>query len=302
MIITKLYGGLGNQMFQYAAGLSLAKRTGQKLKLDITALSNYSLHQNYQFDKIFNHNFEIASKLDCLMVLKYQYKRGVHGSIAIAPNHKYGLTRTLIRQNTFNYWEGFERLKGSKYLAGYWQSEKYFRFAKDDVYKHFNFKEFEKETNTTRILNIKKENSVFIHIRRGDYVSDPKTKEFHGICGYNYYKSAIKLIKKNIDNPLFFIFSDDPEEAKRIIGESKNIDYIQDNQGLYSYNDLHLMSHCRHHILANSSFSWWGAWLSRYRYAKKGKQITIAPDRWLLKANEEIEDIYNPEWIKLKDS
>lgn len=289
-------------MFQYAAGLSLAKRTGQKLKLDVTALSNYTLHQNYQFDKIFDHKFEIASKLDCLMVLKHQYKRGVYGSIAISPNYKFGKARTLIRQNTFNYWEGVERLKGSNYLAGYWQSEKYFQFAKDEVYQHFNFKKFTTKNNIENLKNITEKNSVSVHIRRGDYISDPKTKEFHGTCEIDYYNAAINMIKENVEDPFFFIFSDDHKEAKKIIGTHKNANYIDNNNGSSSYNDLHLMSHCRHHIIANSSFSWWGAWLSLYRFASQGNQFIIAPNKWFVNSNEIIKDIYNPNWIKLETS
>ena len=135
--------------------------------------------------------------------------------------------------------------------------------------------------------------AVSLHVRRGDYVSDPKTKAILGVCSLDYYRAAIAHIAERIESPAFFVFSDDIAWAKANLEIPFPCEYVDHNQGQQSYNDMHLMSLCKHHIIANSSFSWWGAWLN----PRKDK-IVIAPENWFAN-NEDAKDLIPPESVKL---
>jgi hypothetical protein len=139
---------------------------------------------------------------------------------------------------------------------------------------------------------IKNKNSVAIHIRRGDYLNNPKARYFHGILGEDYYKKSISYIKKRVNNPFYFIFSDDVELVKKtfFFFNKKNYIFIDTKS---SIDDLHLMSNCKHFIIANSTFSWWGAWLSKNKH-----KIICAPKRWV-RAKISTPDIIPESWIKI---
>ncbi len=177
-------------------------------------------------------------------------------------------------------------------LSGFFQSEKYFVSYRKIILKLLKFPKIKNKLLQSYLDLIKNRNSVAIHIRRGDYFNNPKVRYFHGILGDNYYKKSINYIKRKIKNPLFFIFSDDINLVKKTLFFLKKEKHIFiDTKS--SINDLHLMSSCKHFIIANSTFSWWGAWLSKKKY-----KIICAPKRWV-RAKIPTPDIIPESWVKI---
>ncbi len=176
-----------------------------------------------------------------------------------------------------------------KYISGYWQSEKYFKDYEDDIRKLYSFPAINDVENKHIAMMAMDTESVSLHVRRGDYLNEPL---LNGICEEKYYESAISEIKKRVNNPLFFVFSNDIPWC-RVHFKQENIIFVDNNTGQNSYRDMQLMSFCKHHIIANSSFSWWGAWLG----SKEG--ITIAPRKWFNGVNDCDMDIYPLKWIRI---
>lgn len=138
------------------------------------------------------------------------------------------------------------------------------------------------------------ENAVSVHMRRGDFVSNPKSNAVHGVCPPEYYRAAIRTMAGQVEKPCFYIFSDDIAWAKDQLKLDFPCQSVEHNTGAESYNDMRLMSRCRHHIIANSSFSWWGAWLSDYP-----SKIVIAPRQWFLNAPHDVSDLIPHGWIRM---
>lgn len=136
--------------------------------------------------------------------------------------------------------------------------------------------------------------AVSLHVRRGDYVSDARTHAAHGLCSIDYYRAAVRYIIDRVEAPEFFVFSDDIAWARGNLDISHPCHYLDHNRGAESYNDMRLMSLCHHHIIANSSFSWWGAWLN-----PRDDKIVVAPARWFASGNRRLDDLFPPGWVTL---
>lgn len=275
MIISHLLGGLGNQMFQFAAGRSLALTAKTDLRLDISDYTHYRLHQGYELDRVFGVSRSlIASTADLRSVL------GIRS---------YKIVRYLLAKRSFRAFRGRDFVVdeqpechddyfsegASRYLFGYWQSEQYFSKVADVVRKDFTFTKLLCGKNDELARLISSSNSVSLHVRRGDYISNAQTAQYHGVCSLDYYYSAVEYMRSRVEEPMFFVFSDDVlwvTENLKIEGHSC---YVGHNKGQDSYIDMQLMSLCKHNIIANSSFSWWGAWLN----TNLGK-IVVAPQCW----------------------
>jgi hypothetical protein len=307
MIITKLKGGLGNQMFQYAAGFSLALKNKTEQKIDISGYDDARVINSDTPRKfalsIFNITSPIALSEEILQA-KYPFKN-------FSKAWRFFKQR-ILKQNYTDYDPKlFKKIIGQTekarqtkkdlnfYLDGFFQSEKNFVEFTSQIRQEFTFKkEFFDEKVKQLAEVMQKENSVSIHIRRGDYVNDKKTNKYHGICPIEYYKEAIELIKEKINQqknsthnkPSFYIFTDDEiwvtENFPSYINVSKN--HFKDQEEMY------LMSQCRHNIIANSSFSWWGAWLN-----KNSDKIVIAPQKWVTKNPDPHPNIIPETWIKI---
>ncbi|MGB9927471.1 MAG: alpha-1,2-fucosyltransferase [Methanosarcina sp.] len=291
MIIVKLTGGLGNQMFQYALGRQLAVKNNTTLKLDIQGFKDYKL-RNYDLN-FFNILENLATPDDLSGVIsssdKLISKIGKHIGIGLK-----GIQQIkYIKEQTFSFQPETLNLKDNVYLDGYWQSEKYFSDIKDIIRKDFTVKNVPNTANESIMKEITECVSVSIHIRRGDYVSNPTTSQYHGFLGLEYYQKAMRLMLEKVGNPHFFVFSDDPEWASENIKTNCPITYIEHN-GVKNYEDLRLMSTCKHHIIANSSFSWWGSWLSINE-----EKIVIAPKKWFNANTSDTKDLYLNSWYKI---
>ena len=291
MVISNIIGGLGNQMFQYAAGRALSLRLGVQLKLDIRAFSGYSLHQGFELRRLFDSDVEIASNDDLKVVLGWQ-KAKLAQRILKRPQLKRFRCKSYVIEPSFNYWVGINTLKENIYLDGYWQSEQYFIQFVDKIREDFIFKLPLSNKNVDIAEKISQVNAVSLHVRRGDYISDKKNA-FIGVCSLDYYKTAVEKIKTQVDNPVFFVYSDDINWVKNNLVLDKTAVFVSHNRGNEGYNDMRLMSLCKHNIIANSSFSWWGAWLN----ADPNKTV-IAPSQWFASGKDD-RDLIPTGWLKI---
>lgn len=284
MVIVKLKGGLGNQMFQYAAARGLAG-TGSVLA-DKSFLG---------IDKISTDNFTARNyALNVFPFIKIKAAADLLLRILLNPSKRYVLARKLffsqfkvVQQNENELVTNFFTPSASIYLDGYFQSEKYFTSAREKLLKEFTFPEPDEKNKEMAGRISLYQNPVSIHIRRGDYLK-PAVKGYHGLLTEQYYKSAIAELEKEVTDPFYFIFSDDPGWCNLNILSGKNNSLIVEiNDAETAWQDMYLMTLCKHHILANSSFSWWGAWLSTNK-----DQVNIAPAKWF---NSEVVnfDIHN---------
>ena len=181
------------------------------------------------------------------------------------------------------------------YLDGYWQCENYFLDIREELLVELSIKSsLSKKTIAIDNLISKSTNAVGLHIRRGDYVTNQETLKIHGICSLEYYYKAISLLEDKLGDCHYFIFSDDTEWAKANLKIKGDMTIVDHNDGLKSYEDLYLMSKCDHNIIANSSFSWWGAWLN----VNKSK-IVIAPRKWFNSLDLDDSMIKPSSWLEI---
>jgi len=292
MIMLNIIGGLGNQMFQYAAGKALALKIGQDLMVDIAEFSGYQLHHGFELNRLFNCNAEIASHKDVSNILGWQALKFAQRFLK-KPQLKLFRRQSFVVEPHYHHWPMLNEIKGNAYLLGYWQSEKYFADYSEEIRQAFTFKlslSMENSKIADQILNV---NAISLHVRRGDYVSDSKNS-FIGVCSLDYYQNAISYIKSIVDSPVFYIFSDDINWVKAHIVLDSPAVFVSHNQGAESYNDMRLMSMCKHHIIANSSFSWWGAWLNAHP-----EKIVIAPKKWFASDQFDTSDLLPSSWIRI---
>ena len=290
MIIVKLMGGLGNQMFQYALGRQLAYLNNVDFKLDMSEFEKYSLRL-YRLN-----NFNIIEKIATKQEIKNlkrennQYFKFFFDKFdLLIPYYK----RSIVREQSFKFDPNILRIRKNVYLNGYWQSEKYFRDIGIIIRNEFTLRNPPDAVNQRFIDDITHHESVSIHIRRGDYVSDPTTNQTHGIIPREYYQRAIEKIEEQIDNPHYFIFSDDHQWVKNTFPPDSSVTCVTHNNFNSDHEDFRLMSLCKHHIIANSSFSWWGAWLSF-----NPDKIVYAPQKWfgIDALNQFTSDLFPQTW------
>ena len=278
MIIVKLMGGLGNQMFQYAAGRRLAHVHGTELRLDHSFLEtarDIATPRRYELCHL-NVSCSRASRDDCSAV-------AMHGLIGprrwIMANRPLSLQLSLsgctIQERSFCFDPAFFTLPDNVYIEGYWQSERYFSDITGIIREEFSFQEPLSGENLRIADAINSCCAVSLHIRRGDYVSSKQTAAVHGVCSLNYYSRAVKKLAEQEPDPHFFVFSDDITWVMEHLRIDYPVTFVGHNTADRGYDDMRLMSQCRHHIIANSSFSWWGAWLN-----PRPDKVVIAPSRW----------------------
>ena len=201
----------------------------------------------------------------------------------------------VFREKGFAFDPNIQEIQGDVYLEGYWQSERYFVEVAELIQNEFTMKEPFGEVSATMADLMAQRESVSIHIRRGDYVSSPSTNRFHGLCSFEYYFDAVARMAKTIHEPHFFVFSDDPEWGARKPGTLRYpTSFISHNGPIKDYEDLCLLARCKHHIIANSSFSWWGAWLS-----PNPDKIIFAPRKWFNDNTIDTRDLIPTSWIAI---
>jgi Glycosyl transferase family 11 len=286
MIIVNLKGGLGNQMFQYALGRNLAIKNDTTLKLDISSLSQAkeigNIYRPFALDS-FNIKNELATTTE-IKTLGYPY--GVFSKYIKLIKQK------IFRQFNVVFAKKILDLKDNQYLEGFWQSPKYFESIREVLLNDFTLSQELSFTALAVQAQIISTTSVSVHIRRGDYVENKSVKNEFGICSISYYQKAIEHIYASVTNPTFFVFSDDIPWVKENIPLPVSAIYIQD-PNISTVEELVLMSQCQHNIIANSSFSWWAAWLNQ-----NPEKIVIAPTPWFDTIAYD-KDLIPASWIQL---
>jgi hypothetical protein len=292
MIIARLKGGLGNQLFQYALGRTLAKRRLTSLKLDPTLISA-DPNRRYSLEAWNVRAAFVTASDRRLFRLYWALRRRVF-------RHPPYFRSRLINEQVFTYDANILRAPRMCELDGYWQCEKYFADIEPLIRREFTLR-WEPSAESHHVArSIRASNSVFLHIRRGDAVHDPRGAAFHGTPAPEYYERAAGYIAARVADPHFFVFSDEPQWVKQNLNLPYRLTVIDHNPPSNAsvtgreHEDLWLMSLCRHAILANSSFSWWGAWLNPER-----ERIAIAPKQWVRSAPHDTRDLIPERWLKM---
>jgi len=298
-IYVQLKGGLGNQMFQYAAGFGLSSKLGCQLKLDCSKYNSETdrayMLDRLQFDNCIASPDELtlfdSQKDNILNRLINQVMRSVNADRVKTKGHIY-------TQPGFYYDKQIWECIPPVLLKGYFQSEKFFIDAATKLRSQFMLREA-MSSNSVSILNeiASCAHPVSLHVRSQDYISSQKTHELHGVCSLEYYKQALKIVEAlSEDEVCYFIFSDDTNYAKKILSDVPRCIFVMGNDSR-PWEDITLMAACRDHIIANSSFSWWGAWLNTDK-----EKIVVAPRNWF-RRKKMIEtstvDLYPDSWITL---
>jgi Glycosyl transferase family 11 len=284
-IFVRIYGGLGNQMFQYAAGLGVAKRTGLPLVLD-------TRHHRKPSDFPFGlTHFKTSAAIGTDATLPPDRQTPLQYLLW----RQFGRKPRFIREKGLGFNTSIFDLSNCAYLQGYWQSERYFADIEEELLREFEFAVPASAKNREWRSLIEAGPSVSLHVRRGDYVRDPLINAAHGTCSLAYYDNAIKVLRDKLGAGFsIFVFSDDTDWAKENLRFDFPTHVVDTNDTATNYEDLRLMASCDHHIIANSSFSWWGAWLN----PSKSKQV-IAPKRWFREAAMNNPDILPKSWLAI---
>lgn len=277
MIISRLSGGLGNQLFQYACGRAFSLASGKELVLDLSGLRSVAdnvTRREYELGA-FDIQARVATPDEekrCLQALRW---RALSRPIA-------GLS--VLKESPRLYPNVLRQSKGDVLLSGFWQSEKCFANSAAVICRDLTPCTSLSPESLAISQAIASDSSVAVHVRRGDYVTLPSAARFHGTLSMAYYQVAAQRIRERDGEPFWVVFSDDIEWCRGALGFlGGNSLFVGHNQGADSWQDLYLMSLCQHHIIANSSFSWWGAWLSEQRGAQQ--QMIHAPAKWFAKTD-----------------
>ena len=285
MIIIKLKGGLGNQLFQYACARSLAERNHDSVKLDLSwyqpggvvardTVRPYAL-------EAFTIAAQTASDEEIARVQPGRVRAfGVRVMRKLRPINSYHFDPAVLNQS------------GDVYLEGFFQSEKYFVGIASVIRDAFRLRQPMRAEAQALLQEIRQSRAVALHVRRGDYVHNRHAATFHGTCSPAYYQEAMALIAKQVEAPTFFVFSDDIEWVKTHMHIPHAV-YVS-REGIADYEELMLMAACHHAIIANSSFSWWGAWLNEHP-----DKIVIAPKQWVADPRVDTSDAVPASWIRI---
>lgn len=258
MLTMGLTVGLGNQLFEYAMIRALAIRRDTQFQ--------FKLMHGAKSDGLLSYNIKVVPFVEQLYGPIYSFN-----------------------ERTFAFDPEAQNVPDNSYLYGNWQTEKYFLDIADTIRQELTLKDAPRPEVESVAARLRNSNSCFIHIRRGDYLL-PKNVEYHGSPGMEYYKAAISYVKERIPDAAFFVFSDDPQWCKENFPEYECISALEFSK----YEDLYLMTQCKHGIGANSSFSWWGNWLGDYQ-----GRICIFPLKWFNNAPLDTKDLIPSRWIKL---
>ena len=291
MKIVNIIGGLGNQMFQYAFALGLqCEFPKEEVKININCFNGYPLHNGFELDKLFEVKLSMATVCN---LAKYAYP-WTHYRLWQIGRHFLPIRKSMVYDKSVKGCFSYEKVKQYNYFDGYWQSPNYFGKHADSIRQKMLFPKISDPANQKAMAFINTGKSAFIHVRRGDYMGHP---QFGGICTLEYYQTAVEKMKKEFGFCRFLLFSNDlPWVRANIIPmiSECEIMIVDWNRGEDSFRDMQLMSLCDGGVIANSSFSWWGAWLS-------GSNKIICPEHWCNDAGRH-DDIYDISWTKVSSA
>ncbi len=291
-VAVQLLGGLGNQLFQYCSARTLAKRLGATLLLDCTAKESWD--RKFLLDRYFlkahvadpreirRTYFEVPGNLGRKITQRIHAKLPEVIRIGNQP------FKILREKRHLHYDDRIENISGRIYLIGWWQSYRYFKNYLSDIKEDLQTAGLN-IANSAWQLRIRRSNSVCVHVRRGDYFQHA---DYYGLCQRSYFDNSMALMRQRIAQPHFFIFSDDLVWCRETF-EAPDLSFVDANGSEGAVEELALMASCGHHIISNSTLSWWAAWL-----ATKPMQIVVAPTPWNL-AEPSDADLIPPHWIRI---
>jgi hypothetical protein len=286
VIISRLQGGLGNQMFQYAAGLRLATAHRTPLKVDLSLLDarNARTPRHYELDRLcISAERATPEETEALLAKRLAAR--------ISPRLD---RRAAARERHFHHDPAVARLPDDTCLEGFWQSPRYFADVAKRVREEFRVRGELSGRNAELAREIASCTAVSLHVRRGDYAADAATRAYHGLCPLDYYRHAAAYVSERVRDPVFFLFSDDPDWTRANLDLGARAIAVGHNGPDDGAEDLRLLSLCRHHVIANSTFSWWGAWL-----CADPSKIVIAPERWFADPARDTSDLLPHGWTRL---
>lgn len=297
MIIANMIGGLGNQLFQFACGWSLARRLGVPLRVCTRQFANYRLHNGFELARVFDVAVSEATDDELGQCLGFLGSLRLR-SLVSRMTRRWGGIGNLVVEPTVYHWAGIANVRAPAYLSGYWQTEKYFEDHGRALRSVLNFRVPPSEENQRWLDDINGCESIGVHVRRGDYITNRKNSSVYYICPEAYYFAAIAQVRRTVPDSRVFVFSDDPQWAReKFAGLDCLAGVVDHNLGLDSYNDMRLMSACRHIVGSNSSFSWWAAWLGDDRLNRQ----VIFPPHWLRAAGQD-RDMVPDRWLRFGES
>lgn len=278
----RVVGGLGNQMFCAAAGMALADRLGARLEFGLDKIC-----------RLGQRNYELGIfRLPATLVEDEGWKFSKFATPLHLVRGLSGPRVTIWRQAGQHYETSFEQLEGSVYLRGFFQSPRYFESIAAKVRTAFDLAPHVSALGRDIAQSARGDDSVCLHVRRGDYLTAGNAAIF-AMLGKDYYRRALERVHASTGaSPLrLFVISDDIAAARELLGDYPGATFAA---GTTAVDDMHLMSVCRHHIIANSSMSWWGAWLG-----PRPDGITVAPKAWFTgekAASTKMDDMFPPSW------
>ncbi|MBL7932745.1 MAG: alpha-1,2-fucosyltransferase [Bacteroidia bacterium] len=291
MVIVKLMGGLGNQLFQYATAKALAERHKTELRLDLSFLQTdpkgQHTHRHFELD---------AFRIRAAIALNSEVQKFTNPGLFQKALSKLSLsTKKRIVENGFEYKPESRSWPGNCYLDGFWQSEKYFFQIRKTLLSDLELKKSLSEASRNLAEQIDNVMSVSLHIRRGDYIHLKSANTFHGVLPLSYYYDAITVLNAKLKKYTVFVFSDDLEWVKSNLKINAPVVYVDYQDENKTATDLVLMSMCKHNIIANSSFSWWGAWLN-----KNENKLVVAPNPWFRNTSVNTKDLIPGTWTQIE--
>lgn len=293
MIIVKLMGGLGNQMFQFAAAKALADFHNTSIKVDLSFLLDRSPKENFTFREfdldIFNLSITKAKpeEVKPFLTRPNKFVRALYYYTKLRPSYNY------YYEKSFHYNPNFFNLPNNSYIEGYWQSPLYFAKIEKQIRTDFTFKEPIINRSLELSQLISKTDSICVNVRRTDFLSN----NYHGVCDMNYYNPSMEKMSGLLSDPHFFIFTDDHEWAKNNFKSQHPITFIgPEHNGNKFSNKFQLMTLCKNFIIPNSSFAWWAAYLSTHP-----DKIVIGPSKWFADHSSSTKDLRFGNWITIEN-
>ena len=292
MILVNLFGGLGNQMFQYAFGDTINHETGIEVKYTIDTFRYYESKRSFLLNDVFNLDLPIANTKDVIECIGWK--------------RQHPLIRRLLATNKFpklrasNFFVDcditssellYKYTSNNSYYYGHWCSEKYFKNNRERILDRFVFCNGMDQVTRLIVDEIMKKESIAVHVRRGDYLTSKKHSKLYNIIEKNYYLEAIEWMRNRVPEAKIFVFSDDIDWANTHIVQAVDNAKLVSNKMNADYIDMQLISLCSHQIISNSTFSWWAAWLNK----NKNKKV-IAPNKWYLHSENNIDDLIPNSW------
>lgn len=292
LVVASLSGGLGNQLFQYAAARAISLRNNCKLVLDLAWFSETQFGlgvtpRSYSLDP-FELPVLVKRKLNLWSVSRFT-------SFLISfKNAASRFSKNIYSEKSYNFDSRVLALRVPVRLKGYWQSHRYFEDFSECIKSEIGTIRKLSHESAQILDKIVKSNSICLHIRRGDYVSNLNASTFHGVCSMDYYRRGLEIVSDGLDLPHAFVFTDDPDWAKEHLDIGVKFTVVDVNGPDDAYQDLWLMSSCDRFVIANSSLSWWGAWLSR-----SPDKVVVAPKQWFASMEIDTSDLIPSDWIRV---